>query len=154
MRHFGKRGSGDAEFNHPVAVATARVDALEVCVAVADMNNHRVQLLDAHGAHVRSFGTRGAGDGQLFQPWSVAFLVTDTSAHVLVADRGARFDHRGVWFADAGRVQQFCARTGAYLRTIALPPKVVPRSVTVAANGEVLVLDAGTDKVVRLHVCT
>jgi hypothetical protein len=67
------------------------VDAATGNIIVADRDNHRVQVLHADGSFVRSFGSRGGGQGQLSSPEGVA-------GNVIVTDRG---NHRvQVWLAN------------------------------------------------------
>jgi tripartite motif-containing protein 71 len=40
---------------------------------VSDFSNHRVQLLNPDGTYIRSFGSKGNGDGQFNYPLSIAF---------------------------------------------------------------------------------
>jgi DNA-binding beta-propeller fold protein YncE len=89
---IGKEGSGDGEFDRPIGI-TVLGSSREV--AVADRNNHRVQIFDSEGNYKRQFGTEGQEDGQLYGP---ASLVSDAHGNLLVVDRTNRlqvFDHEG-----------------------------------------------------------
>ena len=61
QRHIGSRGSAAGEFSHPKSICVLPDETL----IIADMNNHRVQLLDVHGAHLQTIGARGTGDGAI-----------------------------------------------------------------------------------------
>ena len=68
---FGKKGSGDREFNLPRFLSVAESGHVVVC----DQNNHRVQVFELpSGKLVRKFGTQGNNSGQFYSPCSVAIL--------------------------------------------------------------------------------
>jgi len=54
-------------------------------VCVTDLNNHRVQVFDSDGAYLEQWGTEGSGDGEFYEPFSVAL---DGDGNVYVVDRG------------------------------------------------------------------
>jgi DNA-binding beta-propeller fold protein YncE len=75
-------GTAEGRFNFPMGVDAAADGG----VFVADTNNGRIQLFDAAGAHVRSFGRLGYLDGEFLRPKSVCVyedgvLVADTRNH-------------------------------------------------------------------------
>ena len=71
---------------------------------VADGDNHRIQVLRySDGAHLRSFGSYGAGAGQFDQPWGIAF---DGAGHIIVSE------YNGC------RVQVLRYSDGAHVRTL------------------------------------
>ena len=61
---FGKQGSGDGMFEHPLGVAVSERDE----IVVADSNNHRVQVFDSNGTFLRSFGRKGKNAGEFNFP--------------------------------------------------------------------------------------
>ena len=65
---FGKEGSGEGRLNNPLGVAVN--DRGEI--AVADNENHRVQLFDSNGAYLRSFGRLGQNAGEFTFPRGIA----------------------------------------------------------------------------------
>ena len=65
---FGKEGSGEGMFKNPKQVAVN--DRGEI--AVADNENHRVQLFDSNGAYLRSFGRLGQNAGEFTFPRGIA----------------------------------------------------------------------------------
>jgi DNA-binding beta-propeller fold protein YncE len=89
----GKQGSGDGEFKYPRGFTVLGSSGE---VAVADHNNHRVQIFDSEGNYKRQFGTKGKeADGQLYLP---AGLASDAHGNLLVTDRTNRlqvFDPEG-----------------------------------------------------------
>lgn len=75
-------GTAEGRFNFPMGVEAAADGG----VYVADTNNGRVQVFDAAGAHVRTFGRLGYLDGEFLRPKSVCryeagVLVADTRNH-------------------------------------------------------------------------
>lgn len=89
---FGKRGTGDGEFNYPAHIALdARGD-----VYVMDTLNFRVQIFDRDGKFLATFGGTGTGIHDFMKPKGIA---VDSEGHVWVSD-GLRntvqvFDRRG-----------------------------------------------------------
>jgi len=63
----GTSGAGESEFDTPSGVTCDDAGA----IYVADTNNHRVQIFDATGAFVRTFGTEGETPGHLLFPTDV-----------------------------------------------------------------------------------
>jgi DNA-binding beta-propeller fold protein YncE len=49
------------------------------------VNNSRIMVFTKDGKFIKTFGTRGTGDGQLLSPHALAF---DSKDHLYVADRG------------------------------------------------------------------
>ena len=67
---FGKRGSGDGEFNYPRFLSVTKSGLLMVC----DQDNHRIQVFELNGKFVGKFGTKGNNLGEFVCPFSVAML--------------------------------------------------------------------------------
>jgi hypothetical protein len=81
----GKEGSGNGEFNFPQGITVLGSSGE---VAVADCQNHRVQIFDSEGNYKRQFGTEGKeADGQLSYP---ADLASDAHGNLLVTDLANR----------------------------------------------------------------
>ena len=76
---FGKEGSGDGMFEHPLGVAVSDGDE----IVVADCGNHRVQVFDSNGAFLRSFGHKGKNAGEFNRLFGIA---TDKDRKIFVAD--------------------------------------------------------------------
>jgi NHL repeat len=60
VREWGKKGTGDGEFNQPGGVVLRK----DGTVVVADQCNHRVQVFDATGKFLRKWGEHGSNPGQ------------------------------------------------------------------------------------------
>jgi DNA-binding beta-propeller fold protein YncE len=82
-RSIGTRGSGENQLISPYGVA---LDG-KGNVVIADTGNHRIQVFDYNGKHIRTFGSEGNGDGQFQSPCSVAVNKDDK---VLVYDKNGR----------------------------------------------------------------
>ncbi len=76
---FGRRGTGDGEFNFPTLLWRAPTGRL----FVTDALNYRIQEFDAGGTYVSKFGRNGDGTGDLARQKGVA---TDSYGHVYVVD--------------------------------------------------------------------
>jgi DNA-binding beta-propeller fold protein YncE len=80
---WGKRGSGQGEFNHPTHLFLDRSGAL----LVTDALNYRVQAFDRDGRFLWQMGWHGDGSGDFAGPKGVA---EDSQGHLYVVD--ALFD--------------------------------------------------------------
>ena len=78
---FGKRGSGDGEFNQPSFLSVDRAGHLLVC----DSLNHRVQVFKLNGEFVTKFGAFGKEEGNFNQPISTAIL---SDGRIIVTEFG------------------------------------------------------------------
>ncbi len=76
---FGRRGTGDGEFNYPTLIWRDPQGRLYV----TDSLNFRVQVLDEHGTLLGKFGRAGDGTGDAARQKGVA---TDRYGHVYVVD--------------------------------------------------------------------
>ncbi len=96
----GQEGQANGEFDQPLGVCCAPDGSM----VVADKGNNRVQLLDAGGRFVHTFGTEGSGPQQLNVPFDVCYLApafspsSSASALLLVADRLNK--RLAIWSAD------------------------------------------------------
>ena len=98
---FGKQGSGDGMFEHPLGVAVSERDE----IVVADSNNHRVQVFDSNGTFLRSFGRKGKNAGEFNFPVGLAI---DKDSNIFVADS---YNHRVQIFSWEGRhLDSFCGK--------------------------------------------
>ena len=70
MYKFGKRGTGDGEFNGPYHLSINKAEHLMVC----DENNHRIQLFEVNGNFIGKFGSKGKKIGRFSRPLSSAVL--------------------------------------------------------------------------------
>lgn len=82
LLEFGKRGTGDAEFNFP-----SHIFLSEGKLLVNDNMNFRIQTFDIDGHFLSSFGIHGDGSGAFSQPKGVA---ADSMGNIYVA--GATID--------------------------------------------------------------
>jgi tripartite motif-containing protein 2/3 len=84
----GARGSGDGEFFCPCGITVLGSSGE---VAVADCDNHRVQIFDREGNYKRQFGSEGNAvvqrDGQFYGP---SALASDVHGNLLVLDQTNR----------------------------------------------------------------
>jgi len=102
VRHWGRKGTGDGEFNYPGYLALDRSGAL----LVTDALNYRVQAFDRNGKFLWKIGHHGDGSGDLASPKGVA---VDSEGDLYVVDAAfdavQLFDEKGgllLSFGDAG----------------------------------------------------
>ena len=101
VRVIGSKGAGNGQLHAPYGGVA--FDS-EGNLVVTDGNNHRIQVFRySDGAHLRSFGSQGAGAGQFNTPWGIAF---DGAGHIIVSEHGGH------------RVQVLRYSDGAHVRTI------------------------------------
>ena len=86
---FGQKGSSTGMFNCPWGVAVNEKDE----IAVADRDNHRIQVFSSIGTHLRTFGRKGNQQGEFNRPSGVAFH----NDNIIVADNS---NHRVQLFSD------------------------------------------------------
>jgi sugar lactone lactonase YvrE len=92
-------------------------------VYISDSGNHRIQVFDRTGNHVKTLGSRGNGPGDLFQPRALAI---DNDNNILVADSSNR------------RIQALGTR-GNYLFSFKLDKARKPSSIAVNSKNQILV---------------
>lgn len=68
LQAIGQPGSAEGQLLSPRDVAVGA----DGTIYVADSGNHRVQVFDADGRFVRSFGGFGSEPGQFNEPWGIA----------------------------------------------------------------------------------
>ena len=79
LKRVGRRGSGEGEFNLPLAIATDK----DGNVYVVDTGNFRVQIFNGDGEFLRSFGEAGRYPGQFGHPKSIA---VDEEGKIYISD--------------------------------------------------------------------
>jgi DNA-binding beta-propeller fold protein YncE len=130
----GKDGSGDGEFNFPQGITVLSSTGE---VAVADLDNHRVQIFDSAGNYKRQFGTEGKeADGQLSEPMDIA---SDAHGNLLVVDRTNRlqvFDPEG---------KHLCTRSDLGLH------EASKKGIAWSTGGEITVANGYAHKVLVWH---
>ena len=89
---FGRRGSSNGFFNHPIGIAINSAGR----VHVTDRDNHRIQVFTAEGKFLTLFGRKGAGQGELAKP---AGIIVDASGLVYVSETS---NHRVSVFTSEG----------------------------------------------------
>jgi M6 family metalloprotease-like protein len=79
LSKFGSSGSGDGQFNSPIAIATDNSE-----IFVADTGNNRVQVFNSAGVFQLKFGSMGSGDGQFDSPEGIE---VDSLNNIFVSDK-------------------------------------------------------------------
>lgn len=131
---FGKKGSRNGQFRYPWGVAISHMEE----IAVTDSENHRVQIFDMCGNHLRSFGSQGNGRGEFCTPLGICF---DKDDNVFIADSG---NHRVQIFTAEGRYMGMFGWTGnrdSHLSN--------PSGLSLDANGNIIVVDSG-NKLIKI----
>lgn len=124
---FGRRGTGEGEFNFPTHLAGDGKGRLYV----TDTMNSRVQVFEADGRFVRAIGSLGDGSGHFSRPKGVA---VDGSGRAYVAD--ALFDNLQI-FDPSGRFLLDVGTAGTGIGEFWMPAGVAVRG-----DGEIYVADS------------
>ena len=123
---FGKRGTGQGEFNFPTHISTdGRGHWL-----VTDSLNCRIQIFDLNGKFVSEFGSNGDTSGHFSRPKGVA---SDSFGHIYVAD--AVFANFQV-FDSAGRLLLSLGERGDGPGEFSMPG-----GIAISRNNEIYVAD-------------
>ena len=130
---FGSQGNGQGQFNWPVDIAVSEKTGN---IAVADMNNKRIQIFSSEGKFITEFGQQGPGAERLGEPWSVAF---SRSGDVIVCHERARQPRKIAVFAESGEFIKHI--TNKHLKD--------PIGVSVGRDGHLIVCDGG-DKTIKV----
>ena len=131
---FGKKGSGEGMLNNPMGVAVTVKDE----VAVADNQNHRVQVFDGDGTFLRSFGHTGKNAGEFENPTGIAI---DKDRKILVSEC---FNHRVQIFSWEGR------HLGSFGGQGSLDSQLFhPCGLSLDSAGNVIVADSG-NKLIKI----
>ena len=132
ISEWGKKGSGDGEFNQPSGLLIRG----EV-MYVVDSRNNRIQMYTLDGDFIDQWGSAGEGNGEFNLPWGIC---DDSEGNIYIAD----------WRND--RVQKFDAK-GNHTLTIAGGVNSVldrPADVAVDSSGTLFVADWGSQRLVVL----
>ena len=98
LREWGKKGTGDGEFNQPGGIVI-RADG---SLVIVDQCNHRIQVFNSEGKFLRKWGEHGIKPGQFggLEPAGSRFA----GPHFISQDsKGRLYTSEGV----LGRIQQF-----------------------------------------------
>jgi DNA-binding beta-propeller fold protein YncE len=130
----GKVGSGDGEFDLSLGIA---VFGSSGEVAIAEFNNHCVQIFDSEGNYKRQFGTEGEEDDDQF--FSPAGLASDAHGNLLVVDDTNRLQV----FSPEGK--HLCTRSDIGLHGDS------EKGIAWSAGGEIAVANGDAQKVLVWH---
>jgi len=128
VRSFGSRGKAQGQFEGPFDIAISDKTGN---IAVADLNNKRVQLFNSDGIYLKTYGQKGLDAKTLDYPFSVAFNVCGDLT-ICASD------------------DIFCLdESGQFLKYISKKHLITPSSISIACDGRMLVSDGG-DKTVKV----
>jgi DNA-binding beta-propeller fold protein YncE len=140
LLQWGSHGTGHMQFRRPQNLAIDHSNQ----VWVVDACNHRIQVFDATGKHVRLvsiWGEMGSEPGQLRFPYDLAL---DHSGHAYICEFGnhrvQKFDLNGKFIATWGRPGR---KPGELYN---------PWSLAFDSRGELHVLDTGNHRVQRIRL--
>jgi DNA-binding beta-propeller fold protein YncE len=116
LKNFGRRGTGDGEFNFPTMIWRNENGHF----LITDSMNFRIQVFDENGQFLYKFGQPGSVTGTHAQPKGIA---TDSEGHVYVVDSLFHtmqvFDPLGQFLLNIGRQGQgkgeFWLPTGIFI---------------------------------------
>ena len=126
VRSFGSRGKAQGQFFFPCDIAISEKSGN---IAVADLENKRVQLFNSDGIYLREYGQKGLGARKLSSPWSIAF---NKSGDVTIVD-----SFNILCFSESGQ----------FIKNITSKHLNQPVSFTIACDGRMLVYNRGDNTV-------
>lgn len=133
IHNFGKRGTGDGEFNFPLAVALDKEGNIVVC----DAFNARIERFNPEGAFIGKFGERGDSPGNFSFIKGVA---VDSEGHIYVTDGKANtvgiFSNKGEFLLSFGA--PFALEPGTKITPGGF---LVPQGIYIDKNDGVFVVD-------------
>lgn len=137
---WGTLGDGPGQMRSPKGLALDGQGNLYV----ADSQNHRIQVFDAQGEHVRAWGSEGTQAGQFKEPWGVAVAA---NGEVYVADT---WNHRIQVFDQAGKFLRMWGAFGETGRVDGPGTSLYgPRDLAFDGEGFLLIADTGNKRVVK-----
>ena len=116
LKTIGSKGNGRLQFNTPFGIT---IDEKTGKVYVADLLNHRIQVLNRDYSFSHFFGSRGKALGQFEQPNGIAI---DSQGNVFVTDT---FNHRIQKFSQSGEYLSYFGSEGPNPGQLKLPEKIV-----------------------------
>ncbi|XP_011406430.1 PREDICTED: tripartite motif-containing protein 2-like [Amphimedon queenslandica] len=119
LKAIGCRGNGREQFDNPFGIT---IDEKTGKVYVADLNNHRIQVLNRDYSYSHHFGSRGQAMGQFNQPNGIAL---DSQGNVFVTDT---FNHRIQKFSPDGKCILCFGSEGSNPGQFHLPERIVIRN--------------------------
>ena len=122
---FGRKGSAPGKFNLPWGIAVNDKDE----IAVADSENHRIQIFRSDGTHLRSFGRKGNLQGQFNYPHGITFC----NDNIIVSDT---YNHRIQIFDDQGHYRHQFGEKGELNHQLNRP-----RGLSIDSDGNIIVAD-------------
>ncbi|MEM7048317.1 MAG: 6-bladed beta-propeller [Acidobacteriota bacterium] len=129
---FGKRGSGEGEFEMPTGVAVTPANE----ILVVDTENHRLQIFDERGEFLRSIGKKGTGPGEFRRP---TYAALDSAGNIFVSDtdnnRIQKLDAKGNFVAQIGSIGNQLGRVAE------------PKGIALDAAGNLWVVDRRNHRV-------
>ena len=131
---FGKEGSSVGMFNSPWGVAVNARDE----IAVTDSLNHRVQIFNSDGKHLRSFGRQGNKEGEFTLPRGIT---CHKNGNIFVADRN---NHGIQIFSGMGECLGMFGGHGSRDSQLSSPC-----GLSVDSDGNIIVADAG-NKLIKI----
>jgi DNA-binding beta-propeller fold protein YncE len=135
----GTPGSGAGSFDEPAGLTLDAAGNLYV----TDLLNHRIQKFDPEGKFLSQVGGNGAGEGQFQEPWGVA---VDAQGNVWVADT---FNHRIQKFDPNLKFVLAFGKPTTDQHNPEADSFWGPRDVAIDPQGNVWVVDTGTNRVVK-----
>jgi len=138
LRTWGRRGAGNGEFTDPSGIAVGSDGFLYV----ADSGGARVQKFTREGVWVASFGQADASGSD-----QGAVSVAISSGNVLAV--GGRVTSLKVWSSNG---QDVAVDPDAAAATPQGTPNIRAAALTVDMGGDLLLLDAASDRVLRFHL--
>lgn len=127
LSHFGTFGTEAGQFSAPHGFC---LNASDNSIAVADTNNHRIQIFDLFGAWRGEFGMAGREEGMLWYPRKVVINPMRSDEYV-VCDRGA----------ERSRMQVF-DRHGRFVQKIPIRFVDIVAGLAVDGDGKIVIVDS------------